>query len=182
MYTTLALTIALLAGSSRALLLWRYTVKVELVNVAVVTAFGENRDHQIPALLEGIGSAPYLELACVLGKAAARLVAVEGAEGASARELREQLGRESGRALVAASGRLRKSAWLDAVTVMANAWVGIGAVAGDAPSGRTVLALVAATLLWVANVYTARSLATRMYAGATALVDSFVEILLELNR
>jgi hypothetical protein len=37
------------------------------------------------------------------------------------------------------------------------------------------VALVAATLLWLANLRSARSIATRCYAGASALVESLVE-------
>ena len=45
---------------------------------------------------------------------------------------------------------------------------------GGATPFKTV-ALVAATLLWLANLRSARSIATRSYAGASALVDGLVQ-------
>jgi hypothetical protein len=65
---------------------------------------------------------------------------------------------------------------LDYVALLSVAFAGISAVTGSRPSTLVALGLLAATLLWVANVYTTRNIATRMYAGAFALVESIFEV------
>lgn len=161
---------SLLAGSIRALLLWRASIGVEVVNVAVLSALAEGRGHSLDQLLRGSGSALYLDVAGAIGRAALELRAAPAKQ-----EPRPGLQHAARAALIAAGQRLRRHAWLDFVSLAAVVYAGIdAAVYGGATPFKTV-ALVAATLLWLANLRSARSIATRSYAGASALVDGLVQ-------
>jgi hypothetical protein len=159
-----AVVLALVAGSFRALMLWRASVAVDVVNVVVVNALAEGR---------GSGSAPYLDVAAAIGDAALGLSAQTSSEAAT----RERLQHEARMAVSAASRRLLRHAWLDTLSLVAIAFAGLSAImSAKAPAVESV-GLAAATLLWLANVRGARSIGTRVYSGATALVASLLEIL-----
>lgn len=166
-----AVVCALIAGSVRALLLWRATIAVDVVNVVVLKALAEGRGKDLPELLRGSGSAPYLDVAAAVGRAALELSAAASSEKAS----RERLEHEARVAVSAASARLRRHAWLDALSLCAIAFAGLFAVMNASASPVETGGLIAATLLWLANVRGARSIGTRVYSGATALVDSVLE-------
>jgi hypothetical protein len=164
-----AVVLALFAGSVRALILWRATIGVEVVNVVVLNALGEGRGRDLPTLLRGSGSAPYLDVASAI---AASLLRLRGAQG-----LPKRLRHDARAAVVAAGRRLKRQAWLDHVALAAIAFAGIDAAVHAAASGFKAGGLLAATLLWFANVRGASSIATRMHAGAEALVDSMLSSL-----
>src|SRR6186713_721224 len=63
-----AVGVAFLAGSIRAIELWRALPRVDVVNVAVVSALAEGRGRDLGRLL-GVGSAPYFTLARTLAQA-----------------------------------------------------------------------------------------------------------------
>lgn len=173
---TYAVVAALLAGTARALTLWRASIGVEVVNVTVLNALAEGRGGQLHQLLRGSGSAPYLEVAGAIGRA---LLELRGG-GSDQRELRERLRRQATAAVVAANRRLRRHAWLDAVTLAAIVFAGLTAVVNGRAPGAETAGLVAASLLWLWNARAARSIATRIYAGAEALVDSLAAALDEI--
>jgi len=95
--------------------------------------------------------------------------------------VRKRLEHDMMRALAVANQSLRRFAWLDSFALVAIAFAGISAVLDGKATPNLALELLAATLLWLANVRARRSVATRMYAGATALVDGLVKSL-ELIR
>ena len=66
-----AIGFALLVGSIRAVELWRAAPRVDVVNVAVLTALVEG---DLPAMLKGLGSSPYFELARALVSPSEKLV------------------------------------------------------------------------------------------------------------
>ena len=162
-----AVVVALLAGSVRALVLWRASIGVAVVNVVVLTALAQGRGDALEALLRGSGSAPYLDVAGAIGRSLLTVRASQSPE----RELRQRVRRDAEAALVAAARRLRRHAWLEYVALAAILLAGFDAVSGGATQFKA-LGLFAATLLWFSNVRGARSIATRHYAGAEALVDS----------
>lgn len=168
-----AIVCALVAGSVRALMLWRASVAVDVVNVVVLNALAEGRGKSLREVLRGSGSAPYLDVAAAIGRAALD----PGASASPENTVRERLQHAARAALIAASGRLRRHAWLDALSLSAIAFAGLNAVLNASASGIESAGLVAATLLWLANVRGARSIGTRVYSGATALVDSLLESL-----
>ena len=171
---TYAVVLALLAGTLRAAELWRASIGVAVVNVVVLNALAEGRGKNLREVLRGSGSAPYLDAAAAIGQAAFELGASESPEDT----IRERLEQEARVAVIAASGRLRKHAWLDAVALAAIVFAGLNAVMNASASEVESIGLVAATLLWFANMRGARSIMTRVYSGATALVDSLREGLL----
>ena len=177
----LGVGVALALGSTRALSLWRARANVAVVNTGILAALDRQRGGQIENLLRGAGPSPYLRIAEALGTTAHALITHDRHSDVSERALRLQLGRVSARNLALANQRLRRSSWLDALTVAAIALVGFSAALSEAPSAKAALGLVAATLLWLANVSTARSLASSFYSGAEALVDALVDLVLELR-
>jgi hypothetical protein len=168
---TYATVTALVAGSIRALLLWRASVAVDVVNVVVLNALAEGRGKSLREVLRGSGSAPYLDVAAAVGQAALDL----SAGASSDNTIRERLEHEARVAVHVASRRLFRHAWLDALSLVAIAFAGVNAVMSSRTSGVESVGLIAATLLWVSNVRAARSIGTRVYSGATALVDSLLE-------
>jgi hypothetical protein len=166
-----ALGAAFIFGSIRALQLWRAQTRVEVVNVVVLSALGEGRGADIPGVLRSSGSALYLEVACRLVEPLASLDEADEAE------VKNRLEREAVKALTVVNRRISGLWWLDTLSLIAIAFAGFSAFSGERPSLVQTLALLAATLLWLANVRGARSLSTRMYAGATALVEGIVKIL-----
>jgi hypothetical protein len=168
---TYAVVLALVAGTIHALILFRASVGVEVVNVAVLTAIAEGRGSKLRALLRGSGSAPYLDVALTVGNSALELRAHELAP----RELRRRLDHDAKVAVIAASRRLRREAWLDYLSLAAILFAAFDVLASPVRASEfTTLGVIAATLLWFANIRGARSIATRAYAGAVALVDGLI--------
>ena len=165
-----AVVFALFAGTVRALMLWRSAIGVEVVNVAVLGALAEGRGRELRAMLRDSGSAPYLDVAADIGQSLLEL----RADGVTAPDLAKRLKRQADLAIVAAIRRLKRHAWLDYLCLGAILVAGIEATVRSRASHLDVLGPVAATLLWLSNLHAARSIATRSYAGATALVDSLL--------
>jgi len=164
---TYAVVSALLAGTVRALLLWRASIRVEVVNVVVLSALAEGRGRELESLLRGSGSALYLDVAGAIGRAALEL-----RQGGAEESPRQWLQRAAQAGVFSAGRRLRRHAWLDLVSLAAIAYGGLGALASASATPFKAVALLSATLLWLANLRMARSIATRIYAGASSLVDS----------
>jgi hypothetical protein len=160
--------VSLLAASLSAALLFRASSKVEAVNAVVLTTLASGRGRELPDVLASSGSALYLIVARAISLPLEKLSASDG------RELRERLERDARIGFMTATRALRRFAWLDAASIVAILLSGASAVTGNPPSAMLTLGLVAATLLWLSNVYRARNLATRMFAGAMALVDGLV--------
>ena len=160
-----AVFLALLAGSVHAAILWRASARVDVVNTVVLGALAEGRGPDLPALLHGAGAGAYLEVARAIGRSALEHQALTD------RERRDRLRRDAEAALIVASRRVARHGWLDIVTLTAVAFAGIGALVDGRATVPTALGLAAATLLWLANVRGARSIVTRLHAGADALVD-----------
>lgn len=185
---TYVLFSSFLAGSVRALLLWRASTSVEVVNVVVLSVLAEGRGKDLQGVLRGSGSAAYLDVAAAIGRSALELradaearAAMEAgasaepearAEAATERDPRQRLQHAAQAAILTAGKRLRRHAWLDSVVLATLAYAGIEAAMSASATSFEAVSLVAATLLWVANVLGARNIATRIYAGASALVDS----------
>jgi hypothetical protein len=167
-FSAWAILVSLVAASLRAALLLRASTKVEAVNAAVLTTLAGGRGRELPDLLSSSGPALYLGVARAISLPVEKILAFDGAA------LRKELERDAQTALIGANRWLRRSAWLDAVALAGIALAGAAAVTGEYPSLVHALGLVAATLLWLSNLYGARSLATRMFAGAMALVDGLV--------
>jgi hypothetical protein len=165
-----AVGVALLFGSIRAIELLRSAPKVDVVNVVVLSALAEGRGRDLDALLRHVGSSPYFDVARALAQPLEKLTDDTGD-----RELRKRLERETLIALATANRALRRFAWLDSLALVAVAFAGISAAVDRHATPVLALELVAATLLWLANVRGRRSLATRFYAGATALVDGLLK-------
>ena len=176
-FGTYAVFSSLLAGSVHGVLLWRASIGVDVVNVVVLSALAEGRGRELGSLLRGSGSAPYLDVARAIGESALELPA-----GATQRELRKPLEHVARVAVMAAGQRLRRHAWLDFVSLAALAYAGIDAAIYGRATPFKAVALLAATLLWLANLSSARSIATRTYAGATALVDNLLASFNQLPR
>jgi hypothetical protein len=189
---TYVLFSSFLAGSVRALLLWRASISVEVVNVVVLSVLAEGRGRDLEGVLRGSGSAAYLDVAAAIGRSALELRAEADAraakearanaepeahaeaasETAATRDPRQRLQHAAQAAILAAGKRLRRHAWLDSVVLATLAYAGIEAAMSASATSFEAASLVAATLLWVANVLGARNIATRIYAGASALVAS----------
>lgn len=164
-----AVGIALLLGSIRALGLWRFAARADVVNVVVMTTLAQGRGKDLGAVLDRSGSGLYLEVARAVAEPADKLLDGEPAE------LRARLERDARIALSQLNRKLRRHAWLDALSVVAIGLAGVTALVGERPSLVTTLGLVAASLLWLSNVRGARSTATQAYAAALALVDGLLE-------
>jgi hypothetical protein len=167
-FSAWAILVSLVAASLRAALLLRASTKVEAVNAAVLTTLAGGRGRELADLLSSSGPALYL------GVARAISLPVDKISASDTAVVRKQLERDAQMALMEANRSLRRSAWLDAVALVGIALAGAAAMTGERPSLVHALGLLAATLLWLSNLYGARSLATRMFAGAMALVDGLV--------
>ena len=167
-FSSWAILVSLVAASVRAALLLRASTRVDAVNTAVLTTLAGGRGRELADLLSKSGPALYLGVAQAISLPVERIFASDGAA------LRKELERQAQTALTAANRSLRRLAWLDAVSLVGIALAGAAAVTGEYPSLVHALGLLAATLLWLSNLYGARSLATRMFAGAMALVDGLV--------
>jgi hypothetical protein len=165
---TYAVVAALLAGTVRALLLWRASIRVEVVNIVVLKALAEGRGRELESILRGSGSALYLEVAGAIGRAALELQGATAAE----QDPRKWLQHAAQAGIFSAGRRLRRHAWLDFLSLASIAYSGVGALASASATPFKAVALLAATLLWLANMRTARSIAMHCYAGASALIDS----------
>jgi len=163
-----AVGIAFLFGSIRAIELWRSAPRVDVVNVAVMSALAEGRGGDLERLLGSVGPGPYFALARAVAHAFEKLTTNDP------RAARRELEREAMIALSVANRALRRFAGLDALALGAIVLAGVSAVTDRRASFVVALELFAATLLWLSNVRTMRSIATRMYAGATALVGDLV--------
>jgi hypothetical protein len=168
-FSAWAILVSLVAASLRAALLLRASTKVEAVNTAVLTTLAGGRGRELADLLSSSGPALYLGVARSISLPLDKISASDAAD------VRKRLERDAQAALMVANRSLSRSAWLDAVALVGIALAGAAAVTGEYPSLVHALGLVAATLLWLSNLYGARSLATRMFAGAMALVDGLVE-------
>ena len=165
---TWAIGLAFFLASIRAIELWRSTPRVDVVNVVVMSALAEGRGSDIERLLKGAGSSPYFGVALGTANAFAKL------ETNQPRAARPLLEREMLVALGAANRKLRRFAWLDSFALASIAFAGITAGMAGQPTFTLAFELVAATLLWLSNLYARRSIATRMYAGGSALVGDLV--------
>ncbi len=171
-----AVGVALLLGTLRALTLWRAQTKVEVVNVVVLSALGEGRGGDLPTVLRRSGAALYLEVA-------ARIVEpVDKLFDDDTRALKKRLERDALKALAHANTRLKGLWWMDTLVIAAIAVTGFSAFSGENRSIVLTGELLAATLLWIANVKGARNASTRLYAGAMALVESLVAAAAELRE
>jgi hypothetical protein len=166
--SSLAVGLAFLFGSIRAFELWRAAPRVDVVNVVVVSALAEGRGSDLERLLANVGSSPYFALARAVAGAFEKLATSDP------RAARQVLEREMLVALATANRALRRFAWLDAVMLAAIAAAGVTTLVDGNASLVLVLEVFAATLLWFANIRGTRSIATRMYAGGTALVGDLV--------
>jgi hypothetical protein len=164
-----AVGFALLVGSIRAVELWRSAPRVDVVNVVVLSALAEGRAETLDRLLQSLGSAPYFEVARTLVLAAQKLDFDEP------RAARKELEREATAALVVAHRALRRFAWLDSFALVAIVLAGLAAALERQATLVVALELLAATLLWLANVRAARSIGLRMVTGAEALVDGLAK-------
>lgn len=164
-----AVAVALTAGSFRAAQLWRAAARVDAVNSVILTSLGEGRGAELPGILRRAGSGLYLDVATSICEPIEKLAQGDDAE------LRQRLDRDAHAGLLRALKRLRRWAWLDHVTLLCVLFTGLGALTGQRPSLVLTAEVVAATLLWLSNLYGARSTATSAFAGATALVDGLIE-------
>jgi ElaB/YqjD/DUF883 family membrane-anchored ribosome-binding protein len=165
-----AVVVAFLAGSVRALLLWRASTSVEVVNVVVLETLAEGHGASLEKLLRGSGSALYLEVATAIGRAALSLPTSNG----ESRDARKELQHVAREAIQNAAMRVRRSAWLDVIALAAIGYAGVDAATRSSATPFKAVAMAAATLLWFANLQTARHIATRVYAGANALIESLL--------
>jgi hypothetical protein len=79
--------------------------------------------------------------------------------------------------LGAANRALRRLAWLDSFALVAIVFAGVAAAVYGQATLVLALELLASSLLWLSNVRATRSIATRMYAGGTALVEGIMKSL-----
>jgi hypothetical protein len=169
-FGTYAIVAALLAGSVRALLLWRASIGVDVVNVMVLQTLAEGRGASLDQLLRGSGSGLYLDVAGAIGRAALDL----GTGGGEETDARKQL-QHAGRVAIQSAGRhLRRSAWLNILALTGIGYAGIDAVTRASATPFKAVALLTATLLWLANLRSASHIATRIYAGASSLIDDLL--------
>jgi hypothetical protein len=163
-----AVGLAFFLGSIRAFELWRSAPRVDVVNVVIMSTLAEGRGRELDRLLKGAGSSPYFGVALAVVNAFAKL------ETNQPRAARPLLEREMVVALAAANRALRRFAWLDAFALAGILVAGVTAGMGGHATFVMALSLVAATLLWLSNLRARRSIATRMYAGGSALVGDLV--------
>ena len=181
----ISVVVALLAGSLRALNIWRAATKVEVINVAVMSTLAQGRSGELKGLLHSVGPGAYQGVALAVTESFLQLL-TEHRSGdpqtpLSVRDAREVLEREATRAVIAGVRRSTRDTGLDAVVLLGLVFAGVSAAVGDHASGPVALGLVATTLLWISNVWGARNNATRMYAGAMALADDLARGLDELR-
>jgi hypothetical protein len=157
-------------GSVRAFELWRASCKVDVVNVAVLGTLAHDRGGELSNVLKRAGSGLYLEVARAIAEPTDKLRIENEAE------LKGRLERDALRAVSTAHGRLKRHAWLDALTIVLVGLSGVSALVGPPPSAGSALGLIAATLLWWSNARGSRSIATQIFSGAMALVDSLVAV------
>jgi hypothetical protein len=167
---TFAIVAALIASTVRALLLWRATIGVDVVNVVVLQTLAEGRGASLREVLRGSGSGLYLDVAGAIGRAALELM-TGGSEESDARRQLQQAARG---AIQSAGRQLRRSAWLDFLALLGIAYAGIDAVTRATATPFKAVALLTATLLWLANLRSASHIATRVYAGASSLIDGLL--------
>jgi hypothetical protein len=160
--------VSLLSGSIRAAHLFRASGKVDVVNAVVLTTLANGRGQELPNLLSSSGSALYLTVARSISLPLDKLLVSDE------REARQRLERDAQIAVMTANRSLNRFAWLDFVSLATIMLAGLGAATATSHSAILALGLVAATLLWLSNIRGARSIATRMFAGAMALVDGLV--------
>lgn len=170
------IVMALGAGGIRAVFLWRAFTRVDVVNVAVLGTLSRGRAQDLAALLAGVGPALYPRVVSAVCEPVQKLMSGSDAE------VRARLDHDGTQALILAHRQLRRSAWLDGVTVGGMALCGISVLVGSAPGAAPAGGLVAATLLWLANVRAARHIATGMHAGVAALVDSLMAALEPIRK
>jgi hypothetical protein len=163
-----AVIVSLVSGGIRAAQLFRASGKVDAVNAVVLATLANGRGRELPNLLSRSGSALYLRVARAISVPLDKLLASN--EG----EARRRLEGDAQIALMAANRTLGRFAWLDFISLAAIVLAGVSAVTAESPSPMQALGLIAATLLWLSNLYGTRSIATRMFAGAMALVDGLV--------
>jgi hypothetical protein len=163
-----AVVIALFCGGIRATQLFRASGKVDVINAVVLATLANGRGQELPHVLSSSGSALYLTVAHSISVPLDKLLVSDEAEA------RRQLEQDAQIALTTANRSLARFAWLDFISLGAILLAGVGAATGKSHSAMLALGLVAATLLWLSNLHSARSIATRMFAGAMALVDGLV--------
>jgi hypothetical protein len=163
-----AVIVSLVSGGIRAAQLFRASGKVDAVNAVVLATLANGRGRELSAVLSGSGSALYLTVARAISVPLDKLLASDE------REARRRLEGDAQIALMAANRALGRFAWLDFISLGAIVLAGVSAVTAESPSAMQALGLIAASLLWLSNLYGARSIATRMFAGAMALVDGLV--------
>lgn len=181
-----AVVVALLAGSLRAVQVWRKAARVDVVNVVVLNTVASGKVRDLPALLRSSGQRGYSEVALAVAESAMRLV-VQSQSGGDAPghdrrmptlpEARAILEHEAVRAVIPAVRRTWSDTVLDAVVLLGLVFAGVNAAVGNQASVAIAAGLLAATLLWISNVSGSRANATRIYAGAMALADSMVRFL-----
>lgn len=145
-----AIATALLLGSLRALGLWRAHARVDAVNAVVLSMLGQGRAEGLSAVLRNSGSGLYLTIAEQLTHP------LEKFGEADEQALRQRLERDARMALAAAGSRIRRFAWLDVLVLVAIVYSGISGLLVGLGSWVSSLGLLAATLLWWANVRAAR--------------------------
>ena len=165
---TWAVGLAFFLGSVRAIELWRSAPRVDVVNAVVMTVLAQGRGHDLELMLKNAGSSPYFRVALFVVNAFAKL------ETNQPRAARPLLEREMMVALAVANRALRRFAWIDALALASILFAGVTAGIGGQATFVLALELLAATLLWLSNVRARRSIATRMYAGGSALVGDLV--------
>jgi hypothetical protein len=165
-----AIGAAFLFGSIRAVTLLRLTARVDVVNVVILSALAEGRGHALDQLLRNVGRSPYFDVVRALAQPLDKLT-----DATDDRALRKRLERDMLIALAVANRALRRFAWLDSLALAAIAFAGISAAVDRHATLVLALELFAATLLWFSNVRGTRSIATRMYAGAAALLDGLLK-------
>jgi len=173
----LAVVVALMAGSLRAVNVWRAAAKVAVINVVVLDTLARGRSRDLPALLSGAGPGAYRGVVQAVAKSALRLSKKRTQEGQhlSMSEARERLERDAARAVISATRRAGLDTSLDVILLVALLFGGIHAATSNHATGPLALGFVAATLLWISNVWGSRSHVTRMYAGAMALAEGLAQ-------
>lgn len=158
---------ALVLGSLRALLLFRLSTGVEAVNAVVLATLASGRGRDLGGVLGG---------SAVLYASVARSICepLDKLWESDRQALRRRLERDAHAAIVGAQRALGRFAWLDALSLAAIVLAGVSALTGVVPTAKVAVGLLAATLLWLSNLYGARGVSRRIAAGAFALVDSLV--------
>ncbi len=170
---------AFVVGAIRAADLWRLGGRVEVVNVAVVSAFARKQGDQLPALLRQSGPSVYLGIATTIAESTLRFLATHTDSGPSRRHaLREFVERDTRSALIVATRQLRQRSWLDTVALISIGYSGVQVAVYGGASMMLALGMIGATLLWLSNSWAARHLGRRFAVGATVLIESLGRTLL----